>query len=133
MAFWGIANAPVAQLDRAPDFGSVGRGFESLRARQFMEKEVGDLPRLPFFVSVPSLFKPPRMKDCPAKFAVWRLTMAKETKSLYRHLVDETVCRLMLLALSHADQRYPLEQSIDTLHRNELIEMKSTFKIRWEP
>ena len=26
--------APVAQLDRAPDFGSVGRGFESLRARQ---------------------------------------------------------------------------------------------------
>ena len=26
--------APVAQLDRAPDFESVGRGFESLRARQ---------------------------------------------------------------------------------------------------
>ncbi len=25
--------APVAQLDRAPDFESVGRGFESLRAR----------------------------------------------------------------------------------------------------
>ena len=25
-------NAPVAQLDRAPDFESVGRGFESLRA-----------------------------------------------------------------------------------------------------
>jgi hypothetical protein len=26
--------APVAQLDRAPDFESVGRGFEPLRARQ---------------------------------------------------------------------------------------------------
>ncbi len=26
-------SAPVAQLDRAPDFESVGRGFESLRAR----------------------------------------------------------------------------------------------------
>ena len=25
--------APVAQLDRASDFESVGRGFESLRAR----------------------------------------------------------------------------------------------------
>jgi hypothetical protein len=29
----GSGCAPVAQLDRAPDFGSVGRGFESLRAR----------------------------------------------------------------------------------------------------
>ena len=29
-----IAYAPVAQLDRVPDFESVGRGFESLRARQ---------------------------------------------------------------------------------------------------
>jgi|SRR5579885_1529408 hypothetical protein len=28
------SNAPVAQLDRAADFESVGRGFESLRARQ---------------------------------------------------------------------------------------------------
>ena len=27
-----MACAPVAQLDRAPDFESVGRGFESLRA-----------------------------------------------------------------------------------------------------
>ena len=27
-----VAYAPVAQLDRAPDFESVGRGFESLRA-----------------------------------------------------------------------------------------------------
>ena len=30
----GFTYAPVAQLDRAPDFESVGRGFESLRARQ---------------------------------------------------------------------------------------------------
>ena len=28
-------DAPVAQLDRAPDFESVGRRFESCRARQF--------------------------------------------------------------------------------------------------
>ncbi len=26
--------APVAQMDRVPDYESVGRGFESLRARQ---------------------------------------------------------------------------------------------------
>ena len=29
-----LYKAPVAQLDRAPDFESVGRGFESLRAYQ---------------------------------------------------------------------------------------------------
>ena len=34
--------APVAQLDRAPDFESVGRGFESLRARHFPETCKGD-------------------------------------------------------------------------------------------
>src|SRR5206468_10561657 len=28
------SNAPVAQLDRAPDYGSGGWGFKSLRARQ---------------------------------------------------------------------------------------------------
>ena len=28
-----IVFAPVAQLDRAPDFESVGRGFKPLRAR----------------------------------------------------------------------------------------------------
>ena len=28
-----IASAPVAQLDRVPDFESVGRTFESCRAR----------------------------------------------------------------------------------------------------
>ena len=29
----GVAHAPLAQLDRATDYESVGRGFESLRAR----------------------------------------------------------------------------------------------------
>ena len=29
-----LKKAPVAQLDRAPDYESVGRGFESLRAHQ---------------------------------------------------------------------------------------------------
>ena len=33
-AFDADLSAPVAQLDRAPDFESVGRGFESLRAYQ---------------------------------------------------------------------------------------------------
>ncbi len=31
--FYFYEPAPVAQLDRAPDFESVGRGFEPLRAR----------------------------------------------------------------------------------------------------
>ena len=31
--------APVAQLDRAPDFESVGRRFESCRARQTRRSE----------------------------------------------------------------------------------------------
>src|SRR6516225_6888360 len=30
-----LLRAPVAQLDRASDYGSEGLGFESLRARQF--------------------------------------------------------------------------------------------------
>src|SRR5262249_8369083 len=32
-------NAPVAQLDRASDFESGGRGFESLRARSFLKSQ----------------------------------------------------------------------------------------------
>jgi tRNA(adenine34) deaminase len=34
-------NAPVAQLDRAPDYGSGGLGFESLRAYECIERESG--------------------------------------------------------------------------------------------
>jgi hypothetical protein len=34
-----LSDAPLAQLDRALDFGSSGRGFESLRARHFNEFE----------------------------------------------------------------------------------------------
>jgi hypothetical protein len=33
--YGALPNAPVAQLDRASDFESEGREFESLRARQF--------------------------------------------------------------------------------------------------
>ena len=33
----GIIEAPVAQLDRAIDFGSIGWGFKSLQARKFKE------------------------------------------------------------------------------------------------
>ena len=32
-------NAPVAQLDRAPDFGSGGLGFESLQAYEFKSQK----------------------------------------------------------------------------------------------
>jgi hypothetical protein len=32
---FGFANAPVAQLDRAPGYEPGGREFESLRAHQF--------------------------------------------------------------------------------------------------
>ena len=35
------AHAPVAQLDRAPDFESVGRRFESCRAYQIQKNGVG--------------------------------------------------------------------------------------------
>ena len=33
LGFWDLQNVPVAQLDRASDFGSEGWGFESLQAR----------------------------------------------------------------------------------------------------
>ena len=32
-----LFHAPVAQLDRASDYGSEGLGFDSLRVRQFYE------------------------------------------------------------------------------------------------
>ena len=35
--------APVAQSDRAPDFGSGGWGFDSLRARFFAEQKTATL------------------------------------------------------------------------------------------
>ena len=45
--------APVAQLDRAPDFESVGRRFESCRARQAAlplgtPRQASVMPRLAF-------------------------------------------------------------------------------------
>jgi hypothetical protein len=42
-------HAPVAQLDRVPDFESVGRTFESCRARQ-LNQWVAVLCRDPFFM-----------------------------------------------------------------------------------
>ena len=36
-----IYQAPVAQLDRAPDYGSGGQGFESSRARHSLKFIVG--------------------------------------------------------------------------------------------
>ena len=46
-----IAYAPVAQLDRAPDFESVGRPFESGRAYQKIEKGLCHHGAIPFFHS----------------------------------------------------------------------------------
>src|SRR5271168_4234023 len=37
--------APVAQLDRAPDYESGGREFESLRARQYFQEFSENRPR----------------------------------------------------------------------------------------
>src|SRR5262249_34919284 len=36
------AEAPVAQLDRAPDYESGGQRFESFRARQFSTPDLAD-------------------------------------------------------------------------------------------
>ena len=53
--------APVAQLDRAPDFESVGRGFESLRARHHHSRGLSEMPLDPFCVSGPG---PVRLRIC---------------------------------------------------------------------
>lgn len=45
-------HAPVAQLDRVADFESVGRGFESLRARHRIEKKAPAKRRFYFSVIV---------------------------------------------------------------------------------
>src|SRR3546814_12214162 len=54
--------APVAQLDRASDYESEGRAFESLRARQCKPRQVNDLPGFMFFGRECSLsgIQPPR-------------------------------------------------------------------------
>ncbi len=36
-AIWQQTSAPVAQLDRAPDYESGGQGFESLRVYHFFQ------------------------------------------------------------------------------------------------
>jgi hypothetical protein len=41
-------NAPVAQLDRAPDYESGGQEFESLRARQINQILTSIIPLAPF-------------------------------------------------------------------------------------
>lgn len=46
----GFTYAPVAQLDRAPDFESVGRGFESLRARHRNQGFLRNTAKSPFFI-----------------------------------------------------------------------------------
>ena len=45
-------HAPVAQLDRVPDFESVGRGFESLRAHHSQIKHLALFELGAFFVCV---------------------------------------------------------------------------------
>src|SRR5215469_9637389 len=41
-----LQNAPVAQLDRAPDYESGGQRFESFRARQFLLANAVSLQKL---------------------------------------------------------------------------------------
>jgi hypothetical protein len=47
------SSAPVAQLDRVPDYESVGRKFESCRARHILDVKKGDnrYTVIPFFLS----------------------------------------------------------------------------------
>ena len=42
LLFKFLQNAPVAQLDRVPDYESGGRGFESSPVRQFQEPRSSD-------------------------------------------------------------------------------------------
>jgi hypothetical protein len=56
--------APVAQLDRAPDFESVGRRFESCRAchkkaSNQATSEPTDMPRFPLKIASASVLCPP--------------------------------------------------------------------------
>src|SRR5688572_20957873 len=57
------ARPPVAQWIRATDFGSVGRGFESLRAGQLLSTKV--MPRHPFGTT------PFRPYHCSYHYQVW--------------------------------------------------------------
>src|SRR5262249_1066845 len=41
--FWQRNQAPVAQLDRAPDYESGGQEFESLRARHQSSREFSEI------------------------------------------------------------------------------------------
>ena len=49
------SRAPVAQLDRASDYGSEGREFESSPARHLKSKPYGNLHRRAFVFFVPQL------------------------------------------------------------------------------
>ena len=44
--------APVAQLDRASDYGSEGLGFESLRACSFNKKDAGTFEQVRPFLTL---------------------------------------------------------------------------------
>ena len=57
MALPATGNAPVAQLDRAPDYESGGRGFESCPVRQ-QNQILKEIPR-------------------PAKFWRWNVNLAE--------------------------------------------------------
>ena len=61
-------SAPVAQLDRAPDFESVGRRFESYRARQFFSSKHRDPSlRTPLGSSRSDLYNHPRFPGRAAR------------------------------------------------------------------
>src|SRR5579871_673919 len=58
-----LQNAPVAQLDRAPDYESGGQRFESFRARQFLLASIARLQKL----SAPSSEARGAPTNCPPR------------------------------------------------------------------
>ena len=61
--------APVAQMDRACASGAQGRGFESLRARQFFRvlfNDIQNYPSLRFEVAVEPKSEPDELSFQPA-------------------------------------------------------------------
>ena len=63
-----LLNAPVAQLDRASDYGSEGLGFDSLRVRQFFSHEKGRFSSVKSGLFVFNLKTAVEKKSCPGKF-----------------------------------------------------------------
>ena len=98
--FPAAVSAPVAQLDRAPDYESGGREFESLRARHSSQgtkrnqtgsinhapKHVAQLDRAPDFESGGQGFE-----SLPARHRLCGVRVCNETSVEDRHAADRVI------------------------------------------